>query len=110
MLLSIRRKPKAVRLEWTSGPSKGREVIYSSTVNDRMMYVNMANSPLPMPRMSIPVDSPLAMRNSRHPITEAGFDTIIDNLLQSRERPARTALGGTGKLTYKGIERPQGPG
>ncbi len=30
ILLSIRRDPKAVRLEWTDGPSKGREVIYSS--------------------------------------------------------------------------------
>ena len=69
-LLSIRRNPRAVRLEWVDGPSKGREVIYSSAVNDRMMYVNMGNSALPISRMSIPVDSPLALRNSRHPITK----------------------------------------
>ena len=94
VLLSIRRKPKAVRLEWTSGPSKGREVIYSTTLNDRTMYVNMANSPFPMPRMSIAVDSPLAMRNSRHPITEAGFDTILDNLLKYlNTRRGRLAAG-----------------
>ena len=28
VLLSIRRSPKAVRLEWVDGPQKGREVIY----------------------------------------------------------------------------------
>ena len=82
VLLSIRRNPKAVRLEWAKGPNKGREVIYSAAINDRMMYVNSGNSALPLPRMSIPVDSPLALRNSRHPITEAGFDTILDNLFK----------------------------
>jgi hypothetical protein len=106
-LLSIRRKPKGVRLEWTDGPSKGREVIYSSTVNDRMMYVNMANSALPISRMSIPVDSPLALRNSRHPITEAGFDTIFDNV--STHTGSRLGSGEvTGKLEYKGIVKPDG--
>ena len=107
VLLSIRRNPKAVRLEWTSGPSKGREVIYSSAINNRMMYVNMANSSLPMPRMSLPVDSPLALRNSRHPITEAGFDTIIDNLMKFTN-PDSVDSGREGKLTYRGVERPRG--
>ena len=41
ILLSIRRDPKAVRLEWSSGPSKGREVIYSSTLDPRMIFVHM---------------------------------------------------------------------
>jgi hypothetical protein len=106
VLLSIRRNPRAVRLEWTSGQSKGREVIYSSALNDRTMYVNMANSSLPIPRMSIPVDSPLALRNSRHPITEAGFDTIIDNLVKYAE--PKSARATEGRLVYKGIERPKG--
>jgi hypothetical protein len=106
-LLSIRRNPRAVRLEWVDGPSKGREVIYSSAVNDRMMYVNMGNSALPISRMSIPVDSPLALRNSRHPITEAGFDTIFQNLA-ARETPQTATSPGTGKLEYKGIKQPKG--
>jgi hypothetical protein len=107
VLLSIRRSPKAVRLEWAKGPSKGREVIYSAAINDRIMYVNMANSPLPLSRMSIPVDSPLALRNSRHPITEAGFDTIFQSLFQFQALKA-TDVPGLGKLVYKGIERPKG--
>jgi hypothetical protein len=106
VLLSIRRNPKAVRLEWATGPSKGREVIYSSAINDRTMYVNMADSPLPLSRMSIPVDSPLALRNSRHPITEAGFDTILDGLFKFHV-PKSSNVQEVGKLVYKGIERPK---
>jgi len=107
VVLNIRRNPKAVRLEWAKGPNKGREVIYSAAINDRMMYVNTGNSALPIPRMSIPVDSPLALRNSRHPITEAGFDTILDNLFKFLE-PKTAAVASDGKLTYKGIDRPGG--
>lgn len=106
VLLSIRRNPKAVRLEWTKGPNKGREVIYSAAINDRMMYVHSGNSTLPLPRMTIPVDSPLAMRNSRHPITEAGFDTTLGNLFKFLEPRTATAAR-DGKLLYKGVDRPK---
>jgi hypothetical protein len=106
-LLSIQRNPKAVRLEWPEGPNQGREVIYSAAVNDKVMHVNVANSAIPIPRMTIPVDSVLAMRNSRHSITEAGFDTIFDNLsgqLDANGRPT----GAEGRLTYKGLQKTEG--
>jgi hypothetical protein len=107
VVLSIRRKPKSVRLEWKKGMSKGREVIYASAINDRMMYVNMGNSSLPLPRMSIPVDSPMALRNSRHPITEAGFDAIIANLVANLD-PSSPSARSQGIMVYKGIEKPRG--
>jgi hypothetical protein len=106
-ILSIRRNPKAVRLEWHDGLSKGREVIYSATLNDKTMYVNMGNPSLPISRMSIPIDSPVAMRNSRHPITEAGFDTILNNLFQYIDGGPKAIAKG-GKLVYRGLERPKG--
>jgi hypothetical protein len=105
VLLSVQRKPKAVRLEWPTGSSKGREVIYSTAINDRMMYVNMADSALPIPRMTIPIDSALAMRNSRHTIGEAGFDTIFDNLFKQLVPAGAPAPGG--KLVYKGLVKPK---
>ena len=107
ILLSIRRDPKAVRLEWASGPSKGREVIYSSTLDPRMIFVHMPPTAIPLPAMKIPVDSPLVMRNSRHAITEAGLDMIVENL-------RRSAQGGDkfpsnpGVLSYQGTEKPDG--
>jgi hypothetical protein len=102
-LLSIRRNPKAVRLEWPEGPNQGREVIYSAAINDKVMHVNVANSAIPIPRMTIPVDSVLATRNSRHSITEAGFDTIFDNLSGQIDAQGRPT-GIDGRLTYKGLQ------
>ena len=107
ILLSVQRDPKAVRLEWADGPNKGREVIYSSTLDPQMIFVHMASSPIPIPTMKIAVDSPLVMRNSRHAITEAGFDTIIDNLRKA-QATATKGQQGPDSLEYKAIETPPG--
>lgn len=107
VLLSVRREPKAVRLEWPEGAHKGREVIYSAAENGGLMQVNMADSLVPVPRMSLPPDSPLVMSNSRHPITEAGFDTIVRNL----EKAIALEKAGTptdGEVKYAGLEQPNG--
>ena len=84
ILLSIRRNPKAVRLEWSNGPNQGREVIYSSTLDPGMIFVHQPSTAILLPSMKIPVDSPLVTKNSRHSITEAGFDTILENMRGSR--------------------------
>ncbi|WP_165222628.1 DUF1571 domain-containing protein [Aquisphaera insulae] len=106
VVLSVRRKPAAVRLEWVGGPSKGREVLYSRALDERMMYVNLNNG-LPLSRMSIPVDSPLALRNSRHPISEAGFDTILAKLFPYGD-PSSSVPVRDGRLVLKGPETPDG--
>jgi Protein of unknown function (DUF1571) len=102
IILSVQRKPKAVRLEWTSGPSKGREVIYASTIDPRKLFVHMGNSAIPLPPMKIAVDSPLVMKNSRHAITEAGFDTIVANLRRADGGNDKNQIDG-GKLDYMGV-------
>jgi hypothetical protein len=107
VLLSIRRKPKAVRLEWPEGSHKGREVIYSASENGGLMHVNMADSIVPVPRLSIAPDNFMVLRNSRHPITEAGFDTIVYNLEQSLSKSKVGDLSG-GKITYGGMEQVDG--
>jgi Protein of unknown function (DUF1571) len=107
VVLSIRRQPKEVRLEWTSGPSQGREVIYSTRVDDRSLFVHMPKSAIPIPTMKMAVDSPLVTRSSRHSIADAGFDIIINNLRKSVEQTdaANTAQG---RAAYRGIEKPPG--
>ena len=107
ILLSIRRDPKAVRLEWSTGPNKGREVIYSSNVDARMIFVHMAATAIPLPVMKIPVDSPLVMRNSRHAITEAGLGTIIENLRKA-ERSGPAKQSAAAGLSYHGTRKPDG--
>ncbi len=103
-MLSIRRKPKAVRLEWTSGSSKGREVIFSPALDAKMIFVHQPATAAVLPSMKIAVDSPLVMKNSRHTIAEAGFETILANLQKSKDdadaaqvRRARPRLQGAGK-------------
>jgi hypothetical protein len=105
VLMSIRRNPAAVRIEWPDGPNKGREALYSAADNGGLLHVNMPGSLVP--RTSLPPDSPFVLRSSRHPITEAGFDTIIKNLelaLADRAHPASSAE----TLAYGGLEQPNG--
>ncbi len=104
VILSIRREPAAVRLEWPNGPHKRREVLYSASENGGLMHVNMADSLIPVPRLSLPPDSPLVMHNSRHPITEAGFDTILKNV-EDAIKGEKAGDQSTGKVTYEGLEK-----
>lgn len=101
VVLSIRRNPKAVRLEWTEGSHKGREVIYASNEPGGLMHVHSGDTLVPVPDLTLPPDSALVMRNSRHPITEAGFDTILQHVedgLSSKDPRA--------KNTFEGLETP----
>jgi hypothetical protein len=107
ILLSIRRDPKAVRLEWAVGPNQGREVIYSSQLDQRSLFVHLPSSAIPLPPMKIAVDSPMVMKNSRHSITEAGFDTIVENLRKSMVRKGSQEPD-PGELVYQGLETPPG--
>jgi hypothetical protein len=107
ILLSIRRDPKAVRLEWTDGASKGREVIYSAKLDPRMIFVHHPGAAVVLPAMKIPVDSPLITKNSRHKITDAGFETIVENMLKARGDAQDDQRGGA-LLQYKGLKTPDG--
>jgi len=106
VLLSIRRNPKAVRLEWPDGPSKGREVLYTSQDNkDGLMHVKMPDTIVPVPPISMAVDGPMVRRSSRHPITEAGFETIISDL-EKNIAQAGAADSEVGKMSYEGLDNP----
>jgi hypothetical protein len=107
VILSIHRQPKEVRLQWAAGPSAGREVIYSTRVDDRSLFVHMPRSAIPLPTMKMAIDSPMVTRSSRHSIAEAGFDTIIESLRKSVE-PADAATAAQGRAIYRGIEKPPG--
>jgi len=105
VLLSVRRNPRAVRLEWPDGPNKGREVLYSAEQDPKQMHVRMPESIVPVPPISMAVDSPMVMRSSRHPITEAGFDTILNDLQKNVDQ-LHAADPSVGKMSYKGLDHP----
>jgi hypothetical protein len=85
VLVNIRREPLAVRLEWPEGPNKGREVIYDKA-GDGLMHINMPGAIVP--RMSLAPDSPMVVRSSRHPIQDAGLETVLQGLSRTLERHA----------------------
>ncbi len=93
LVMCIRRSPKAARLTWVDGPHKGREVLYRADEPGGLMHVNMADSKLPLPRLAIAPDSPMVMKNSRHPITEAGLDPIIASMEQAEQAGTLVDLG-----------------
>jgi hypothetical protein len=107
IVLSVQREPKAIRLEWTNGANKGREVIYARDIDPRMIFVHLPSTTIPLPSLRIPVDSPLVMKNSRHAITEAGFETIVANLQSADGGNDRNQKDG-GTVEYKGLEPPPG--
>ena len=69
------------------------------------MHVRMANALRPQLKMA--PDSPLATQNSRHPITEAGFDTIVENMEAAVGARRQAAIPPSGKIRYDGLETPE---
>jgi hypothetical protein len=97
VVVAIRRSPRAVRLTWPSGPNQGREALYRANEPGGQMHIKLANPSLP--RLSFDPESPIVMKNSRHPVTEAGFDSLVEGLENGVNASA---------LTYAGIETPAG--
>ena len=104
VVLSIRREPRAVRFEWPSGPHKGREVLYEPGEHHGLILVHTPEALIP--RVSLSPDSPLVTRTSRHPIGEAGFETILDQI-ESRLKSARAHEPSAGKYRIEGPDRPE---
>jgi hypothetical protein len=98
VVLAVRRQPRAVRLSWVQGPHKGREVLYRSDEPGGLIHINLADSALPVPRLNLPPESPMVMKNSRHPITEAGYDSILDGI------EAGLRSGGPDSVSYAGLQ------
>ncbi len=102
VVLAVRREPRAVRLTWPSGTNQGREVLYRADEPGGQMHIKMANAALP--RLSMSPDSPMVMRNSRHPITEAGFDSIIESLEGAVRSPETSGIKYTGLEAQGGFD------
>ncbi len=102
VILSLRCDPKAVRLEWPDGPHQGREVLYE---DGGLLHINDPRGLVP--RINLAPESPLVLRNSRHPIGEAGFEAILTHLAEEI-RAEKDGDPGAGHLTYEGLETPGG--
>lgn len=100
VVLSVRRDPLAVRLEWPNGSSKGREVLYSAAETGGKLKVNSPGS-LVGP-LSFEPNSPIVLKNSRHPITEAGLDNLLSTF-ESRVAKQEQGRGDGATMVYSGV-------
>ncbi|MGE5192240.1 MAG: DUF1571 domain-containing protein [Deltaproteobacteria bacterium] len=85
--LKMRHKPFCVYMKWLEGGDVGRQVLFSEGQYDDKLQVKLGGkkgSILPILKLD-PTDS-LAMKESRHPVTEMGLLQLTELILQYRKR------------------------
>ena len=108
ILFKFRKQPFSVYLKWVGPLHKGREVVYVKGRFDNKLHTLLAAGDMPLmgagKRFSLPVDSTLLSRNSRHPITEAGIGALLNHLgavLDAVEKGDKSK----GAFTYLGQQK-----
>ena len=83
--MKLRQAPHSVYMKWLSG-DKGREVIYVDGQNDNEMLVHAGGWRARfLPVLSVDPVGSLAMREARHPVTEAGLLGLAAKWLDARQ-------------------------
>ncbi|MBN1906871.1 MAG: DUF1571 domain-containing protein [Deltaproteobacteria bacterium] len=89
IVLKVKR-PGHFYMKWQKGPKKGRIAIYVEGQNNNRVLINMGGLMAFLP-VSIDPNGREALKENRHPITEADFITIFEkvteNYLRSRTDP-----------------------
>ena len=86
--MKLRHAPHSVYMKWLSG-DKGREAIYVHGRNDNEMLVHAGGWRARfLPVLSVDPAGSLAMRESRHPVTEAGLLGLAAKWLEARQADA----------------------
>jgi len=74
--LKFRAAPRGVYLKWVGSNYRGQEVLWQRGWNDDQLRVH--TNTFPDLTVNLKPESWIAMRNTRHPTTQAGFDYTID--------------------------------
>jgi Protein of unknown function (DUF1571) len=112
--IKVRQRPFAIYLKFLE-PSAGKEVVYAEGHHDNKLIAHSGGlSRLLVPRLALAPDHPLALADSRHPVTEAGLAHLTSRLVRFRQldlkQPdAETILDrvtdAKGRLRYRSIHR-----
>ncbi len=112
--MKVRQRPFAIYLKFLE-PSAGKEVVYAEGHHDNKLIAHAGGlSRLLVPRLALAPDHPLALADSRHPVTDAGLAHLTSLLIRYRqldlEQPeAETILDrvtdAKGRLWYRSIHR-----
>lgn len=85
MQLKLTHKPFSVYMKWMDYDT-GREVIYGEDLNDGNMLVHAGGWKARLPAISMEPDSSLAMRESRHPITNVGLLNLARKIVDAHRQ------------------------
>jgi hypothetical protein len=106
----VRREPFAVYFRFLK-PSAGKEVVYAEGRHDGHMIAHETGlARRLLPRLKVAPDSSLALKDNRHPITNAGLFKLVDKLVGYRELDLDDALAETildWHADDQGVRRPR---
>ena len=88
----LREAPKAARLEFIEGPSKGRKVLYNAALRREEMRVREPGLLGMAGGIWLRHDNPLAKADALHPVTDIGFGPLLDQL--AKDFDASRPFGG----------------
>lgn len=84
MELKLRHSPFSVYMNWLEG-DRGRELLFVDGENDGKMIVHPGGWKARLiPSIKLDPNGTIAMRESRHPVTEIGLLKLVDRLLERR--------------------------
>lgn len=85
MFIKVRNQPFAFYGKFLA-PKKGKEVIFAEGHHDNNLIGHNGDWTRKLiPRLSVPPDGPIALKDSRHPVTEAGLLFLTRRLLGFRK-------------------------
>ncbi len=86
LAMKVRHKPFAIYFKFLA-PQEGKEVVYAEGHHDNKLIAHSGGgvARFLVPRLAVAPDHPLALADSRHPITEAGLAALIERLLHFRK-------------------------
>lgn len=92
MRLKLRHEPFSVYLRWIEG-KQGQELLYVTGRNEGKMLVRAAGFKGLLGAIKLEVDGDMAMRESRHPVTEMGLLELAKTVLSYRYHEASWKSG-----------------
>ena len=85
LAMKVRNQPFAIYLKFLA-PKAGKEVVYAVGHHDNKVIAHNGDwTRRIVPRLAVPPDSPVALADTRHPVTEAGLVHLSKKLLHYRK-------------------------
>jgi hypothetical protein len=84
LAMKVRHQPFAIYFKFLA-PTPGKEVVYAEGQHDNKVIAHGTGvARWLVPRLAVPPDHPLALAETRHPVTEAGLANLTEKLIGFR--------------------------